>query len=369
MRSALRAMTGTSTFPPRSTAGARCRPRRPPRRCPRRCRRPSARRPARCRPSIRYCRPWPRTPADAAPQEQARPGNRWRGCRRGGRGRRLLRGVRQATERRGDRPAVARRHGPRRRGGPAAAGAEPAAHETPPPPPTQILVRLTSEPAGALVTDTQRGVVIGATPFEQRLERKQTTLGVRLAKDGFANVDLPNPAGRRLREGGAPRAAEDARAGPGGVCPVDSQEDNRIRRRARERRRPPPPPRPRPRRRRRPLPAAKAQGRRKVVRRRAASLAPALLVVALLSGVASAISAAARPTPASTTLHRRSRRRILRRVSPVHYPPKTIVRLPDSSTRRSRCRRTARVSTRRSSSLPLRTSSSTSSRWLTRQTS
>ena len=72
---------------------------------------------------------------------------------------------------------------------------KPPPSETPPPPPTQILVRLTSEPAGALVTDTQRGVVIGATPFEQRLERKPTTLGVRLAKDGFANVDLQIPLG------------------------------------------------------------------------------------------------------------------------------------------------------------------------------
>ncbi len=72
---------------------------------------------------------------------------------------------------------------------------KPAPRETPPPPPTQILVRLTSEPAGALVTDTQRGVVIGATPFEQRLERKPSTLAVRLAKDGFANVDLAIPLG------------------------------------------------------------------------------------------------------------------------------------------------------------------------------
>jgi serine/threonine-protein kinase len=72
---------------------------------------------------------------------------------------------------------------------------KPPPSETPPPPPAQILVRLTSEPAGALVTDTQRGVVIGATPFEQRLERKPTTLGVRLAKDGFANVDLAIPLG------------------------------------------------------------------------------------------------------------------------------------------------------------------------------
>ena len=77
----------------------------------------------------------------------------------------------------------------------AGAGAETGAARDAPAPPTQILVRLTSEPAGALVTDTQRGVVIGATPFEQRLERKPSTLAVRLAKDGFANVDLAIPLG------------------------------------------------------------------------------------------------------------------------------------------------------------------------------
>jgi eukaryotic-like serine/threonine-protein kinase len=72
---------------------------------------------------------------------------------------------------------------------------KPPPRETPPPPPSQILVRLVSEPAGALVTDAKRGVVIGATPFEQRLERKPSTLGVRLAKDGFAAVDLDIPLG------------------------------------------------------------------------------------------------------------------------------------------------------------------------------
>jgi DNA-3-methyladenine glycosylase I len=49
--------------------------------------------------------------------------------------------------------------------------------------------------------------------------------------------------------------------------------------------------------------------------------------------------------------------------------PKTMVRFWWMSTRRSRSMRTARVSTCRSSSRPLRTRSSTSSRWLTRQTS
>jgi hypothetical protein len=82
----------------------------------------------------------------------------------------------------------------------------PAATATPPPAPkpvpreaptpaAQILVRLSSEPPGALVTDARRGVVIGATPFEQRLDRKTDKLGVRLSKDGFANVDLEIPLG------------------------------------------------------------------------------------------------------------------------------------------------------------------------------
>jgi hypothetical protein len=73
---------------------------------------------------------------------------------------------------------------------------KPAPRETPPPAPTQVLVRINSEPSGALVTDAKRGVVIGATPFEQRLERKkESTLGVRLAKDGFAPMDLEIPLG------------------------------------------------------------------------------------------------------------------------------------------------------------------------------
>jgi tRNA A-37 threonylcarbamoyl transferase component Bud32 len=58
---------------------------------------------------------------------------------------------------------------------------------------SQILVRLSSEPPGALVTDARRGVVIGATPFEQRLERKTDKLGVRLSKEGFASLDLEIP--------------------------------------------------------------------------------------------------------------------------------------------------------------------------------
>jgi serine/threonine-protein kinase len=72
---------------------------------------------------------------------------------------------------------------------------KPAPRETPPPVPTQVLVRINSDPAGALVTDAKRGVVIGATPFEQRLERKSGTLGVRLAKDGFQPMDLEIPLG------------------------------------------------------------------------------------------------------------------------------------------------------------------------------
>ncbi|HXT99835.1 MAG TPA: serine/threonine-protein kinase [Polyangia bacterium] len=76
----------------------------------------------------------------------------------------------------------------------AASAPKPAAHE-PAPAATQILVRLASDPPGALVTDAKRGVVIGATPFEQRFDRKPATLAVRLAKDGFANADLDIPLG------------------------------------------------------------------------------------------------------------------------------------------------------------------------------
>ena len=76
-----------------------------------------------------------------------------------------------------------------------APAAKPAPREAPPPAPTQVLVRINSEPAGALVTDAKRGVVIGATPFEQRLERRSGTLGVRVAKDGFQPLDLEVPLG------------------------------------------------------------------------------------------------------------------------------------------------------------------------------
>jgi serine/threonine-protein kinase len=86
---------------------------------------------------------------------------------------------------------------------PAPAATAPAAAAPPPatiapapreaPAPTEILVRLGSEPAGALVTDAKRGVVIGATPFEQRVARKDGALGVRVAKDGYASVDLDIP--------------------------------------------------------------------------------------------------------------------------------------------------------------------------------
>src|SRR5204863_5855861 len=78
--------------------------------------------------------------------------------------------------------------------------APPAPAPVPAPPreapaPAQILVHIDSDPAGALVTDAKRGVVIGATPFEQRFDRKSGVLGVRLAKDGFATTDLDVPLG------------------------------------------------------------------------------------------------------------------------------------------------------------------------------
>jgi serine/threonine-protein kinase len=69
----------------------------------------------------------------------------------------------------------------------------PPPKETAPPVPAHILVRIGSEPAGALVTDAKRGVVIGATPFEQRMDRTAGKLGLRLAKDGFAHIDIDVP--------------------------------------------------------------------------------------------------------------------------------------------------------------------------------
>jgi hypothetical protein len=78
---------------------------------------------------------------------------------------------------------------------PPAPAARPAAPREAPAAATQILVKLASDPPGAIVTDARRGVVIGATPFEQRFDRKSASLGVRLAKDGFANVDMEIPLG------------------------------------------------------------------------------------------------------------------------------------------------------------------------------
>jgi len=88
-------------------------------------------------------------------------------------------------------PAVAATPSPALK--PPAAPAPP--RESPPPSPAQITVRIGSEPSGALVTDAKRGVVVGATPFEQRVDRKSGSLALHLAKDGFAGVDLDVPLG------------------------------------------------------------------------------------------------------------------------------------------------------------------------------
>jgi serine/threonine-protein kinase len=77
---------------------------------------------------------------------------------------------------------------------PAPAPEAPAA-EVEAPPPAQVLVRIGSEPPGALVTDARRGVVIGATPFEQRRERGAASLGLRIAKDGYAPAEIEVPLG------------------------------------------------------------------------------------------------------------------------------------------------------------------------------
>jgi eukaryotic-like serine/threonine-protein kinase len=83
----------------------------------------------------------------------------------------------------------------------AAAAPQPVAQRPPPratptltpPVPAHIQVRIASEPAGALVTDAKRGVVIGATPFEQRMDRTMGKLDLRLAKAGFARIDIEIP--------------------------------------------------------------------------------------------------------------------------------------------------------------------------------
>jgi len=77
---------------------------------------------------------------------------------------------------------------------PPAPAVKPATREAPSAP-SQILVKLASDPPGAIVTDARRGVVIGATPFEQRFDRKSTTLSVRMGKEGFAAVDMEIPLG------------------------------------------------------------------------------------------------------------------------------------------------------------------------------
>ncbi len=62
----------------------------------------------------------------------------------------------------------------------------------PPPeaPPAQVVVRIGSDPSGALVTDAKRGVVIGATPFEQLRQRGSSSLGLRIAKEGYAPAEI-----------------------------------------------------------------------------------------------------------------------------------------------------------------------------------
>ena len=82
---------------------------------------------------------------------------------------------------------------------PPAPAVKPATREAPSAP-SQILVKLASDPPGAIVTDARRGVVIGATPFEQRFDRKSTTLSVRMGKEGFAAVDMEIPLGANFEK-------------------------------------------------------------------------------------------------------------------------------------------------------------------------
>ena len=71
--------------------------------------------------------------------------------------------------------------------------APPPPRDSPAPAPVQILLRLASEPGGATITDARSGAVLGATPFERRIDRGPTALDLRVAKPGFAAVDVTVP--------------------------------------------------------------------------------------------------------------------------------------------------------------------------------
>jgi serine/threonine-protein kinase len=106
-----------------------------------------------------------------------------------------------------------------------------------PPPPAhpkaapirEVLVRLDSEPAGALVIDASTGEQLGSTPFERRVAATRSTLDLRLAKAGFkpAAISLPldidvERSIRLERRGARPAVAPPATSAPAVAPPVAS---------------------------------------------------------------------------------------------------------------------------------------------------
>jgi hypothetical protein len=77
----------------------------------------------------------------------------------------------------------------------AAAAPSPAAGEAPAPiaAPSRGRLKLDSEPTGALVTDVQKGTILGSTPFERPLERGSVPLALQITKVGFTTAELSVP--------------------------------------------------------------------------------------------------------------------------------------------------------------------------------
>ena len=183
MRAALRAMSSATTFPPRPVTSVGLAAPVPPAKTPTTFRTATG--------EVGSINTIAETPAGVR-------GNRRRGVIVGGVAAVATIGIVVAVVTSGNKPATPVSSPP----APVAATTAPAKPAAPvpaapreAPPPSRVLVRLASEPAGALITDAKRGVVIGATPFEQRLDRNASSLGVRLAKDGYAAVDLDIPLG------------------------------------------------------------------------------------------------------------------------------------------------------------------------------
>jgi serine/threonine-protein kinase len=62
-----------------------------------------------------------------------------------------------------------------------------------PAPARAVVVRLTSEPSGALVIEASTGARLGVTPFERRVAATRSTLDLHVAKAGFKPAELSVP--------------------------------------------------------------------------------------------------------------------------------------------------------------------------------